>query len=82
MERWGAGIALHILQEKSSITDWVDHQRLSSHNDREARTIARSVELGVHGYDAGYCASKPCEVALRRLLAIAISARSGSTADA
>ena len=81
-ERWGPMIALHMLQEKSSITDWVDHQKLSGHNDREARTIARSVELGVHEYGAGYFASKPCEVALRRLLAISKAARSGSTADA
>ena len=81
-ERWGAGIALHILQEKSSITDWVDQQRLSGHNDREARTIARSVELGVHQYGAGYLASKPCEVALRRLLAISMAAPNGSIADA
>ena len=42
-------IALHVLQEKSSITDWVDYQKLSDHNDREARTIARAVELGVDG---------------------------------
>ena len=31
---------------------------------------------------AGFLASKPCEVLLRRLLAIAIAARSGSTAEA
>ena len=81
-ERWGPMIALHMLQEKSSITDWVDHQKLSGHNDREARTIARAVELGVHEMGAGFLASKPCEVLLRRLLAISIAAKSGSNAEA
>ena len=81
-ERWGPMIALHILQEKSSITDWVDHQKLSGHNDREARTIARAVELGVNEMGAGFLASKSAEVMLRRLLAITIAARSGSTAEA
>ena len=81
-ERWGPMIALHILQEKSSITDWVDHQKLSGHNDREARTIARAMEVGVNEMGAGFLASKSAEVLLRRLLAITIAARSGSTAEA
>ena len=81
-ERWGAMIALHILQEKSSITDWVEHQKLTGHNDREARTIARAVELGVYEMGAGFFTSKSCEVLLRRLLAISIAAKSGSNAEA
>ena len=36
----------------------------------------------MHEYGGGYSASKPCEVALRRLVAISMAARSGSTADA
>ena len=39
-ERWGPSIALHMLQEKSSLSDWVDHLKLTGHNDREARTRA------------------------------------------
>ena len=81
-ERWGPSIALHMLQEKSSLTDWVDHLKLTGHNDREARTIARALELGVNEYGAGYLASKPAEVSLRRLLAICIAAKGGSTAQA
>ena len=81
-ERWGAMIAQHILQEKSSITDWVDRENLTGHNGREARTIARAVELGVSEYGAGYLASKSAEVQLRRLLAICVAAKSGSTAKA
>ena len=81
-ERWGPSIALHMLQEKSSLSDWVDHLKLSGHNDREARTIARALELGVNEYGAGYLASKPAEVSLRRLLAICIAAKGGSTAQA
>ena len=71
-----------MLQEKSSLSDWVDHLKLSGHNDREARTIARALELGVNEYGAGYLASKPAEVSLRRLLAICIAAKGGSTAQA
>ena len=81
-ERWGSSIALHILQEKSSITDWVDREALTGHNGREARTIARALELGVSEYGAGYLGSKPAEVQLRRLLAICVAAKSGSTAKA
>ena len=81
-ERWGAMIAQHILQEKSSITDWVDRENPTGHNGREARTIARAVELGVSEYGAGYLASKSAEVQLRRLLAICVAAKSGSTAKA
>ena len=71
-----------MLQEKSSLSDWVDHLKLSGHNDREARTIARAVELGVNEMGAGFLASKSSEVLLRRLLAITIAARSGSTVEA
>ena len=81
-ERWGPSIALHMLQEKSSLTDWVDHLKLTGHNDREARTIARVLELGVNKYGAEYLASPPAEVSLRRLLAICIAAKGGSTAQA
>ena len=81
-ERWGASIALHILQEKSSITDWVAQLNMTGHNNREARTIARAVELGVSEYGAEYFGSKAAEVQLRRLLAIMIASQSGSTAGA
>ena len=81
-ERWGSSIALHILQEKSSVMDWVVQLNLTGHNNREARTIARAVELGVSEYGAGYLASKAAEVQLRRLLAIMVAAQSGSTAEA
>ena len=81
-ERWGTNIALHILQEKSSITDWVAALNLSGHNNREARTLARALELGVSEFGAAYFGSKSAEVQLRRLLAIMVAAASGSTAEA
>ena len=81
-ERWGTSIALHILQEKSSITDWVAALNLSGHNNREARTLARALELGVSEFGAAYFGSKSAEVQLRRLLAIMVAAASGSTAEA
>ena len=81
-ERWGSSIALHILQEKSSLMDWVVQLNLTGHNNREARTIARAVELGVSEYEAGYLASKAAEVQLQRLLAVMVAAQSGSTAEA
>ena len=81
-ERWGASIALHILQEKSSITDWFAALNLSGYNNREARTIARALELGVSEFGAAYFGSKSAEVQLRRLLAIMVAAQSGSTAEA
>ena len=81
-ERWGTSIALHILQEKSSITDWVAALNLSGHNNREARTLARALELGVSEFGATYFGSKSAEVQLRRLLAIMVAAASGSTAEA
>ena len=62
--------------------DWVVQLNLTGHNNREARTIARAVELGVSEYGAGYLASKAAEVQLRRLLAIMVAAQSGSTAEA
>ena len=34
-ERWGATIALHMLQEKPSFTDWVEHQKLSGAHNTE-----------------------------------------------
>jgi len=81
-ERWGTSIALHILQEKSSITDWFAALNLSGYNNREARTIARALELGVSEFGATYFGSKSAEVQLRRLLAIMVAAASGSTAEA
>ena len=62
--------------------DWVAQLNLTGHNNREARTIARAVELGVSEYEAGYLASKAAEVQLRRLLAVMVAAQSGSTAEA
>ena len=62
--------------------NWVDLERLTGHNGREARTVARSIQLGVPEYGAGYLVSRPTEVLLRRLLATSIAAKSGSNAEA
>ena len=40
-ERWGAMIAQHILQEKSSITDWVDRENLTGHTTAAKRAPLR-----------------------------------------
>ena len=42
--------------------DWVAQLNLTGHNNREARTIARAVELGVCELGAGYLALKAAEV--------------------
>ena len=55
---------------------------MSGHNNREARTLARALELGVFEFGATYFGSKSAEVQLRRLLAIMVAAASGSTAEA
>ena len=62
--------------------DWVAQLNLTGHNNREARTLARALELGVSEFGAAYFGSKSAEVQLRRLLAIMVAAASGSTAEA
>ena len=46
------------------------------------RALSLAMELGVNEYVARFLASKTAEVSSRRLLVIAIAAKSGSTADA
>ena len=41
-------------------------------------TEARALDLGVTEYGAGFLASKPAEVLVRRLLSIALAAKLGS----
>ena len=71
-------LALHMLQEKWSFTDWAEAQGLSGAALREAKTHARAMELGVKDYGVGYLTSRSAEVQARRMLALALTAASGN----
>ena len=68
----------NMLRENETIVRWVDAQRLTGHSDREARTIARSVELAVKQFGVAYLASAAAEVQGRRLLAICLASKQGT----
>ena len=71
-------LALHMLQEKWSFTDWAEAQGMHGATLREAKTHARCLELGVADYGVRYLMSRTAEVAVRRLLALALTAASGN----
>ena len=71
-------MAQHMLQEKWSFTDWAEAQGLSGAALREAKTHARSMELGVADYGVEYLMSRSAEVQARRMLALALTAASGN----
>ena len=77
VERIGAMLAEHLLQEEWTFTRWVDQQGMQGATQREAKTIARALELATHDFGAAYLVSRPAEVQLRRLLALALSAKVG-----
>jgi hypothetical protein len=71
-------LALHMLQEKWSLTEWAEAQGLSGAALREAKTHARSMELGVKDFGVGYLLSRSAEVQARRMLALALTQASGN----
>ena len=78
VERLGDQLALHLLQEKWTFSDWVDGQGLHGAQLREARTHARVLELGCLDFGVAYLMSRPAEVTLRRLLSLALAQASGN----
>jgi hypothetical protein len=46
-------LAMHLLQEKWTLTHWAEAQGLSGAHRREALTIARALELGTRDYGVG-----------------------------
>jgi len=79
VEPVGAEIYDHMLREAYTLTSWVEAQGLKGDQGyREAKTIARSVELAVYEYGESYLTSKAGEVQARRLLALVLHAKQGS----
>ena len=78
VERNGAELAEHLLKEGWTFSHWVEAQKLSGHSDREARTIARALELGTMEFGVRFLCSQAAEVQLRRLLALVLAAKMGT----
>ena len=81
MDRKGQSLLTNVLSNSDSgtVPGWVDKQKkLSGHSLREAQTIARSVDLAVLEMGPGYLATSAAEVQVRRLLSLAIHAKSGT----
>ncbi len=74
----GGQLATHILQHRETFTLWVEGKNLEGGKQREALTIARSLDLGTVQYGATYLMSTPAEVLLRRLLSLCLAARMGT----
>ena len=66
-KRYGASLALHLLQTKDTFTSWAESRVLSGLPLREVLTIARALDLATHSFGAKYLTSEPAEVQLRRL---------------
>ena len=64
-------------QEEWSFTRWAEQQGMQGHALREAKTIARALELATHDFGPTYLVSRPAEVQLRRLTALALSVKAG-----
>ena len=77
VERVGASLAETVLQEEWSFTRWAEQQGMQGHALREAKTIARALELATHDFGPAYLVSRPAEVQLRRLTALALSVKAG-----
>ena len=64
-------------QEEWSFTRWAEQQGMQGHALRKAKTIARALELATHDIGPAYLVSRPAEVQLRRLIALALSVNAG-----
>ena len=69
-KRYGATLALHLLQTKDTFTSWAESRGLSGAPLREVLTIARALDLATHSFGAKYLMSEPAEVQLRRLYSV------------
>ena len=78
VERQGAVLAQHMLQSEETFSRWSEAKKMNGAPLREAMTIGRSLDLGVQQYGAGFLASDPAEVLIRRLLSLALAQKSGS----
>ena len=77
-KRYGATLALHLLQTKDTFTSWAESRGLSGAPLREVLTIARALDLATHNSGAKYLMSDPAEVQLRRLYSVCLAAKLGS----
>ena len=78
VERQAGALALHMLKEKWTFTDWIETQGLTGQQLREGRTHARALELGVEDMGPAYLLSRSAEVTLRRMLSLAVTAAAGN----
>ena len=77
-KRYGATLALHLLQTKDTFTSWAESRGLSGAPLREVLTIARALDLATHSFGAKYLTSEPAELQLRRLYSVCLAAKLGS----
>ena len=77
-KRYGATLALHLLQTKDTFTSWAESRGLSGAPLREVLTIARALDLATHSFGAKYLMSDPAKVQLRRLYSVCLAAKLGS----
>ena len=77
-KRYGATLALHLLQTKDTFTSWAESRGLSGAPLREVLTIARALDLATHSFGAKYLTSEPAEVQLCHLYSVCLAAKLGS----
>ena len=77
VETVGAILAEAIMQEEWSFTWWAEQHCMQGHALREAKTIARALELATHDFGPACLVSRTAEVQLRRLTALALSVKAG-----
>ena len=78
VEKLGMSLLTNCLRAHSTLTAYVEARQLPPGRPRrEALTLARIIDLGVAEMGEVYARSGSCEVAIRRLMAVLLAAKSG-----
>ncbi len=78
VDKVGAQLAVHILLNKDTFTQYVENRTLTGGQEREALTLARALDLGTVEFGSRFLVSSAAEVMLRRLVSLLLGIKMGN----
>ena len=78
-ERLARSLTIHFLKQHDTFARYVESKGIQGGRGREARTLARILDLGISTQGVDFVQTAMAEVGIRRLLSIAIATQSGGS---
>ena len=77
-ERYSAALACNVLKSSHTFTDYAEKSTLKGGQLREAKTLARILDLGTEQSGPSFLLSDAAEVGLRRFVALMLASKQGN----